>query len=309
METLNDPGIEKAVESVKERFEQKLEAIKEKGNSKIQEVQEDSPDPNAVEATVDITFDVKFKDTSIKFDIPRFSTALHKIIFDMPQVTMKTKSISWDVPATKMERRCIAKKPVFKCSGLKCTTKMECIYMDMPVAYMKRMEIKTDVPEFVMKPQDISFDKPVITMETVEIILKLPQFHLRDLSADLKEQEGEFQDIGREMEAEVAVAKREMDEALLTEVGSEVEKVFDGIRQQLIEERGKVSVQFDDAIAKMKTAIKTLKENNAVDEVAALEKQLGELVTNYTDVLKDIDNGIEELNREQKRVMEEIKFS
>ncbi|MEQ1675619.1 MAG: hypothetical protein ABL876_02885 [Chitinophagaceae bacterium] len=308
MSNETDPRIQKTLDAVKERFEKKLNEIKQKGAERIKEVTDESPDPNSAEATVNMTFDVKFKTTSIKFDVPKFSKELQKIIFDIPAVTMKTKTISWDVPATKMERRCIAKKPVITCNWRGCKTEMKCIYMDMPVGYMKRMEIKVNMPEFTMKKQELSFDKPVIKFETVEIILKLPQFHLRDLSGDLREQEDEFKDIGSDMEGQMAVAKKEMDQALINEVGDQVEIIFEEIRKQLIDERVNVGKQFDDAIAKMKSAIKILKENNATAEVSKMEGELAKLVEDYKTTLNEIDASIEQLNKEQLQVINSIKF-
>ena len=180
------------------------------------------------------------------------------------------------------------------------------MYMDFPEVYMKRMEIKMDYPEFSMKRQELSFDKPVITFETVEIKLDLPQFHLRDLSGDLREQEADLTEIGREMETQVALAQKEMDAALVTGVGDQIEVIFDEIRQQLTDERAGISKQFDDAIAKMKSTIKTLKENNATDEVPKLEGELAKLVEDYKTVLDEIDASIKQLNDEQLKVINSI---
>jgi hypothetical protein len=306
MSNQTDPRIQAKLDEVQARFKKRLEEIKADGTRQINEVTEDSPDPNSVEATVDMTFDVKFKTTSIKFDIPKFSKELQKIIFDIPVVKMSTKSISWDVPATKMERRCIAKKPVITCNWKGCETEMKCMYMDFPVPYMKRMEIKVDMPEFTMKKQELSFDKPVIKLETIEIILKLPQFHLRELSGELKEQESEFKEIGSEMESKVAIAKNEMDQSLITEIAGQVEIIFDEIRKQLIDERANVCSQFDNAISKMKSTIKILKENNATNEIPKLESELSKLVEDYKTVLNEIDLSIEQLNIEQLEVINSI---
>jgi|GEM_PF-6590114 len=306
MSNETDPRIQQTLDEIQARFETRLSEIKKSGAEKINEVTDDSPDPNSVEATVNMTFDVQFKTTSIKFDVPTFRMETQKLVFDLPTVTMSLKSISWDVPATRMERRCIAKKPVITCNWKGCKTEMKCMYMDFPEVYMKRMEIKMDYPEFSMKRQELSFDKPMITFETVEIKLDLPQFHLRDLSGDLREQEADLTEIGREMETQVALAQKEMDAALVTGVGDQIEVIFDEIRQQLTDERAGISKQFDDAIAKMKSTIKTLKENNATDEVPKLEGELAKLVEDYKTVLDEIDASIKQLNDEQLKVINSI---
>nr|WP_314499245.1 hypothetical protein [uncultured Chryseobacterium sp.] len=308
MNNNTDPRIQAKLNEVQARFEKRLEEIKTSGTEKINNVMDDSPDPSSIEVTIDMTFEVELKNTTIKFDIPKFSKELQKILFDVPIVKMYTKSLSWDVPATKMEKRCIAKKPVVTCNWKGCTTKMKCMYMDFPIVYMKRMEIKVDMPEFSMKKQELSFDKPVIKLETVEIILKLPQFHLRDLSADLKKQENELKEIGSEMESQIAVAKNEMDLSLVTEVADQVELVFDDIRNQLITERMNVSSQFDNAISTMKNTIKILKENNASEEIPKLESELSKLIEDYKTILSEIDLCIEQLNNEQLQVINSIKI-
>jgi hypothetical protein len=308
MSNQTDPRIQKTLDDIQAKFEKRLNEIKSDGESRIKEISDETPNPNGTEVAFDTTFDVYFKNTSIKFDIPKFSTELQKIIFDIPSVKMTTKALSWDVPATKMETRCIAKKPVWVQKGPSVTIKYKCIYMDVPVGYTKRMEIKIDMPEFSMKRQEISFDKPIIKFETIEIILKLPQFHFREVSADLKENEDDFKEVGKEMESQIAVAKSEMDQSLIGEVNEQVETIFEDIRKQLLDQREIVSSQFDDAIGKMKTTIKILKENNAVNEIPKLEGELSKLVDDYKVVLNEIDSSIDQLNKEQLEVINSIKF-
>ncbi len=319
MSNQTDPRIQAKLDEVQARFEKRLEEIKSDGTTRINEVTDDSLEPNTAEVGIDMTFEIEYKTTSIRFDIPKFSSELQKIIFDIPTSKMELKKISWTVPATKMERRCVSKRPVTTCKRAKpslkypnplpkCTVTMECIYMDVPVVYQKPMEIKVDMPVFSMKKQELSFDKPIITFETIEIKLKLPQFHLRDLSADLQKQEDEYEEIGNDMETQVSLAKNEMDEDLITEIGGTVDVIFDEIRKQLIDERGNVSKQFDDAIGKMKSAIKILKENNATSETPRLESELAKLVEDYKTVLNEIDLSIEQLNQEQLEVINSIKL-
>ncbi|WP_443939645.1 hypothetical protein [Pedobacter sp. MW01-1-1] len=317
MSDQTDPRIQQKLDEIQARFQERIKKIQENGAAKINEITDDSPEPNNVEATLNVTFDVKFKTTEIKFDIPRIGKELQRVIFDVPVVTMELKTISWDVPTTKMETRCITKKPVTVCKGgggwppklPSCTIKWECVYMDFPVVTMKRMEVKLDMPQFSTRQQEISFDKPVFSMETITIKLDLPQFYLRDLSGDLREQEAEFEEVGKEMESQVALANNEMNDSLVTEVGGQVDVIFNEIRAQLLQERAKVAQQFDEGIAKMKISINTLKENNATEEVARLETELAKLIEDYKNVLDEIDANMKDLNKEQEDVINSIKLS
>jgi hypothetical protein len=309
MHSQTDPRVQQVLDDVQARFEEKIKKIKEDGSRRINDVTDSTSNPNSVEAVIDVEIDVNFKTTSIKLSIPKFSKELHKIIIDIPTVKMVTKTLSWDVPATKMETRCIAKKPVVTVSGLSVKTEMKCIYMDFPVVYQKRMEIKVDMPEFSMKKHEISFDKPVIKFEVAEIKLNLPQFHLKSISGGLQKKEEKFERIGKEMEGQVAVAKKEMDESLLSEVSDQVEIIFGDIRKQLLNERENVSKQFDEAVSKMKNTARILKENNATEELEKIENELSKLVEDYKNVLAEIDSGIEQLNQEQLNAIKGIKLN
>lgn len=322
MSNQTDPNIQKIVDEAKIKFEKRIEEIKQEGSERVNDIRDDSPDPNNVEATINMTFDIKFKTTTIKFDIPKFSKELQKIIFDVPSVKMDTKTISWDEPATRMVPKCVTKKPETTCRGggvrwrngipqvtaPTCTTEWVCLYMDVPEVYMKRREIKIDMPEFSMKKQEISFDKPVIKFETVEIKIDLPQFHLRDLSGDLREQEDELNDVGSDMETDIHQATEEMNNSLLKDISNEVNAIFDDIRTQLIAERKNVCGYYDDAIGKMKSTIKILKENNATEDVARLEADLSKLVADYKKVLLDIDNSLLDIDKQQEDVINQIKI-
>jgi hypothetical protein len=308
---MTDPKIQETVDKIKEKFEKKIEEIATSGSRRINEITDDSPDPNNVEATLNVTFDVKWKTTSIKFDIPTFRNERKDISFHVPSVTMKTREISWDEPAVKMVTKCITKKPEVTCGGFppSCTVKMKCIYADVPEPYMKRRVIKFDVPEISMKQQNVSFDVPEISFETIEIKLDLPQFYLRSLSGELKDQQDDIEDVSTEMETEINKAKNQMDDSLLSEVSAQITALYDEIEISLIEERKNVSNYYDDAIAKMKSTIKILKANDANDEVAQLEPKLSSLIADYSEVLNQIDQSIENLHVQEADAINGIKLN
>jgi hypothetical protein len=307
---MENPKIQEAIDAIKAQFEKRIEEIQKRGSDRINEITDDSPDPNNLEATLNVTFDVKWRTTSIKFDIPKFSSERQNISFDVPTVKMITKTFAWDEPATRMETRCIAKKPEVTCKGFppRCTVKMTCIYADVPVGYMKRREIKTDIPEFSMKRQDISFNKPTVRFETVEIKMDLPQFYLRSLSGELRNQQNEFENVSNEMTSEIAKAQNQMDIELLSNVSEQISELYGNIRKQLLDERNNVSSHYNDAIIKMKSTIKGLKENNAFEEVVKLEPQLAKLVSDYNQILSDIDKGIEDLIVQETEALKNLKL-
>ncbi|HEX6913786.1 MAG TPA: hypothetical protein VF145_01010, partial [Chitinophagaceae bacterium] len=309
MSNPTDPQIQQTVDAIEEKFNARVQEITDRGNQEINEITDEGEQPGAIGAAIGVTVKVDWVTRPVKLDVPKFSSALQKVSFDVPQVTMKTRAFSWDVPATKMETRCIAKKPEMVCKGLKCTVRYKCIYMDFPVAYMKRMEIKTDIPEVVMKKQEFSFNKPVVSFETIEIKTKLPQFTVVNVDAELKEMEAEATRVSKEMEAEIAVAQRELEESLSSGVGDEVENIFEEVRNKLLEDRKAVSGQFEDSISKMKRTIGTLKQNNAAAEVQQMETELAKLVNDYKAALGEIDAALGKLNEDQEAAIKAIKIS
>lgn len=298
MEQTNEQRIQQKVDEVKKRFDERIAKIQENGSGKIKKISEDSPEPSSLEAGVNATFDVKWKDTSIKFDIPKFSMEKETISFDVPEVKMELKTMKFDVPATRMVRTCLFKKPEVTVSGFppKVTTKMTCVYGNKPEVYMKTTEIKTDIPKFTTKRQEIIFDKPVVRLETTEIILSIPQFFLKELSGQLNEQKEDIETVGHEMTSEIAKAENEMKFSLESEVANELKKINDELREELLKERANACFYYDDAIAKTKSAIKLLKENNANAEVTRLEGELSKMVSDYQAILTEIDNGIASMN-------------
>lgn len=311
MSQTNEQRIQQKVDEVKKRFEERIAKIQENGNERIQKIGEDSPDPNSFEAGVNATFDVKWKLTSLKFDIPKFTMQKETIKFDVPEVKMELKVMKFDVPATRMVRTCLFKKPEVTVSGFppRVTTRMTCVWGDKPEIYMKTIEIKTDIPKFSTKRLEIIFDKPVVKLETTEIKLNLPQFFLKELSGELREQKRDIESVGQDMTSDISKAESEMKISLQSEIASELEKINDEIREELLKERKNISSYYDDAISKTKSAIKILKENNANEEVARLESELSKLVKDFQDILSEIDKGLESMNSTISESMNGLKVA
>lgn len=296
MAETNEQRIQQKVDEVKKTFEEKIAKIQEDGSQRIKKISDESPNPSAVEAGINATFDVKWKVTSIKFDIPKFSTQKETIKFDVPEVRMELKIIKFDVPATRMVRTCLFKKPEVTVRGISVTVKNVCVWGDKPEVYMKTTEIKTDIPKFTTKRLEIIFDKPIVKLETTEIKLSLPQFFLKELSGELKEQKEDIENVGQSMTSEIAQAETEMKISLQSEVSHELSEINDETHEELLKARKEVCSYYDDAIAKMKSSIKILKENNANEDVITIEGELSKLVKDYGDILLEIDKGLENIN-------------
>lgn len=312
MSHLNDQRIQQKVDEIKNRFEEKIAKIQENGEQRLQRISQDSPDPNNLEGVLNMTFDVKWKMTSIKFDIPKFTMQRETIIFDVPEVRMELKVMKFNVPATRMIRACLFKKPeitVSKKFPYRVTNRMTCVYGNKPEFYTKTIEIKTDIPQFNTKRKEIKFDKPVVKLETTEIKLNFPQFFLKELSGELREQKRDIDLVGQYMTTEISIAENEMKISLEAEITSELKLIHDEVSEELLKERQNISSYYDDSISKVKSAIKILKENNVNEEVSRLETELSNMVKEYQEILTDIDTALESISQNISESMSELEVA
>ncbi|WP_431167634.1 hypothetical protein [Tenacibaculum halocynthiae] len=291
-----DKRIQEKIKKKEALLKEKIEALQKSAKSRIDDLEE--PDPSDFEAAIDLQFDIKWKITSIKFDIPKFSMELEKISFDVPEVKMETEKISFDVPAVRMKRTCLFKKPVFR--GLKIYS--ECVYGNKPEVYTKRVEFKTDIPKFNSKRIEIKFDKPVVKMETIEIKMHLPQFYLTSVEGEIKNYSEDVQEIGNDMNSEAKKLSDNFSNEINTELKQDIKDLFDEIQNSLIKSREEISVNYNTGITNIKTSIKRLKEANATDKVKELESQLAILITDFENALKTIDENLEDLAKEESEV-------
>ncbi|PSL26450.1 hypothetical protein [Chitinophaga ginsengisoli] len=84
---------------------------------------------------------------------------------------------------------------------------------------------------------------------------------------------------------------------------------FDNERKAVLDERKQVEEAYNQKIAEYKRAINTLKENNAVEQFSALEKDLEMTVKEYEQSLKVFDDKLTEIAMLQTQVLAYMKIS
>lgn len=290
------------ISEIKSEFETRVRAIKEKSDARISEMSHDAPDPSAFEAMINVAFEVKWRRKEIKFDIPKFTSKRETIKFDIPEVYMETEGFSFDVPAVRMKRKCIAKKPEFH--GFK--VKWTCIWADVPEPYMKRHEIKIDIPKFRSKRVEIKFDIPEVRMETVDISFDIPEFYVKDVDADISGYQDKINTLSQEMSQQVGAETATFKARMRNELPPVVSTFFDEMRDSMLSDRAGIETKYNDAISKLKASIRTLKENNVNDKVAELEGTLSGLISEYQQVLGELDQTIESLNEQEVEVLSSL---
>lgn len=291
-----DKRIQEKIKQKETLLKEKIQVLQKTAKDRIGDLEE--PDPNDFEAAIDLQFDIKWKITSIKFDIPKFSMELEKISFDVPEVRMETEEVSFDVPALRMKRTCLFKKPVFR--GFKIYSK--CVYGNKPEAYTKRVKFKTDIPKFNSKRIEVKFDKPVVRMETIEIKMHLPQFYLISVEGEINNYSQDVQEIGNDMNSEVKKLSDNFNSEINNDLKQDIKDLFDEIQDGLFKSRKEVSANYNNGITNLKSSIKRLKETNAITKVKELETQLAQLIIDFENALKSIDTNLENLAKEESEV-------
>ncbi|THH36562.1 hypothetical protein [Neolewinella litorea] len=298
-------NLENKIAELKNEFDQKVKDLSDRGKQKLEEIQDNNPDPSAVEAGVNMTFDVVWETTSLKFDIPKFTSKLETIKFDIPEVRSEIEEISFSVPAIRMVRTCLFKKPVFR--DLKMYS--ECVYGNKPETYSKVISFKTDIPKIYSKKIEVKFDKPSITMETVEVKMNLPQFHFKNIEGQIRDQEDKANRIASEMQSEIAVAEHEFNRNLSIIIPDELSSMFDEIREDVLKERESAVGIFETTVQEIKNSIHILKNNNAVEKYTELERQLSQIIANHEITIHHFDTALREITLAEEKAVQDFKGS
>jgi hypothetical protein len=269
------------IEAIKNKYQPRLDALQQEGQS----LADEAPDPSAVEAVLNVDFDVTWSDKKIAFDFPSVKLKNKRIAFDLPEVRMDLQRIVFDTPATRMVPRVIGRKPEFHGPfHIEWTD----IIISVPEVYMQRNEIKLDIPQVTMKRQEIVVGIPEITMQRVEWIVSLPQFKVINISAATDK----LQAKGKELQAE--------GEAIGMAMNAEVQAAVSALMQGAGGVPGMISTAnhaFDAALTSVKSAIDTLSQKG-IDPIKVptdggdlnLRKTLDELVKTRDDVMPALQN-------------------
>lgn len=253
--------LEQQIEQIRADYEPKFEAIKAEG----QKLNDEAPRPNEFEATVNTEFEIHWKRTTIKLDLPEIRWKRRDIKLDLPQVAMKTTSIKWDNPEVYWEVTKVGEYPCFK--GWKwysCDIKTK-----VPQVRMVRREAKFDVPQFSWDTTTMKLDIPEFFTNRTEIKLDLPQFKVKDVKAEIGKQKAAADAIERKATALGEQQKADIEAA---------------VRSELADKQAETIAQFDDGIAKLSTAIDRLKAAGVNPEAVPSESGPQNLVAMLADV-------------------------
>lgn len=231
------------IEAVKDRYEPEIRKLQSEGD----QLKNDAPNPEVVEAVINVDFEVTWKDQRIVFDFPSVRMKDQRIVLDLPEVRMDLQRIVFDLPAIRMVPKVVGRYPEVHWPNVVWRD----IIIHVPEPYMQRNEIKLDLPSISMKRHEFIFGVPEVKMERVEWTIGLPQFKMINIKAateKLKQRGKALNDRAQSIAAAMSLEINALIANFLKGAG--------GVAGALDSARG----AFDSALNSVKSAIETLQQ-------------------------------------------------
>jgi hypothetical protein len=264
-----------------------------------QDIADDAPDPNIVEAPVDITFKIEMVRKDFSCNIPQITMKDKKLSFDTPQVTMKLKSIKFKKPVTKMVIKKTGQYPVIE----GWTIKWKDIKTSVPEVTMEEQEIKTKIPEIKVETTNIITAIPEIKMVKKDMSLNVPSVTVKKISAEVKKIEDRAKGVSLESE--------KLQESQNDEFAQAIHKSFECQRTDLIVSRTNLENEFSTSVSEIENSIAQLRSNGLNPE--SIKGDQGEdinliairdeLLLKKKEAFEQIDAAIEKMNTEEKNAI------
>jgi methyl-accepting chemotaxis protein len=298
-----------------ERMQQRIELLTEEYDARFKQVGDSlREDGENLEEEYDssiggkVKFDIKMVEQKMVFDLPSITFGHKKIKFDLPSVTNKLKRIVWSEPKITMEDRKVGESPSVKCKkddfGIpySCTTTWKPIITKVPVTTMVKKEIKIEIPEISMRTQEFNIPEVKITLSRQEIIMHLPSITVTDVEVEAEYHENNIKDSEKKLSRLENGFKVELNKIVF----EETTLLFEEQISDLEGHNESIKNIFDPMISDIKSNIKTVRSAGAKDEVARLEAQLTNLVSQYNTSINQISDAIEEITRERDKILSEL---
>ncbi len=280
------------------KYQSQLKALEYESNK----IKEEAPDPNGLEAISGTTFEVKMKRQDFSFDLISITMKDKEISFHIPKITMKLRSMKYKIPYTKMVIKKIGQYP--EVHGL--TIKWKDIKTSVPEVHSRIEEIKTKIPEISYERTSFITAIPEFKKERQNISIDLPSVVFREISAEVNKVKGKADDI---KEKTNKIVKLQKEELLLA-----MNQNFNCQRESLMNKRENINSEFDSIIQEIENNISNLKAHGLNPEKVPSEDGTEiNLVALKNDLLekknmafKQIDNTIDQLSAEERKVIEEF---
>jgi len=302
-----------------EKFKRRADVVKKEAG----DLENESPDPSGVEATLDVQIDVDWEVTEMKLHIPEFKLEDKKIIFDLPQVTMKKQTWIYHTPSVRMEPQCINKPPETVCEmrtecigggwSRICTDVPRCrtraggqMCTDIPKTFMQEQKTILHVPETKMAKNEIILGLPVAKMKLQTWKMHLPQFTVKSVSGQIKDIEDKAADMEqREKNANAALSssmKSEIKEISIAGTSQMFDCQFTSLNDQKVE----ALAEIDKNVFVVQNALKNANEVGAADFAKSMRSSLQKLIEAKSKVINSFDNALNDMSNKKKEAVDKL---
>lgn len=261
----------------------------------------------------------------VSFDLPVIELKNQEWIFKVPSVTVKDSDIIFDLPTLVMKR--VEGPPIWKCKNEMKTVchntpfgdvcfdqpQVTCwwdpTYLDIPTWENRETRIVLGIPQVTNNEQKIVIGVPEVTMKTQEIIFNLPTIKITFIKDAGKQLADALTKIALAAAENSAEKQLNMKERIKLEVAEPANKMFDCYRVQIVEQRNKISGDYDLEIKKLTDSILILKSNGVPEtdnDFISQKTELDAQIANRNITLLKFDEAIKMFDIEKQKALDSL---
>lgn len=243
-------------ESVAAKYKSVIAQKTTEYQSRAAQISDEAPEPEPLEAVLDVDITVEMKDEEFFIDLPVVTMKDQTMSMDLPQVTMQETRWSFDVPTIVMRRQCQPGIPETVCDtytddfGIEwpkdCYTRPGPeICFDVPVPGTERQDWIFQAPEITMGRTEWVMSVPEFRMETQRIVLGMPQVKVKNVRAGIQKTKDDAENLKNLAASESANLSNAMREEAAAAAAEGMGLVFECQGQQFAASRADTLAKFD----------------------------------------------------------------
>lgn len=289
--------------TIQASYEERIAAVTKRTQEESARIAEEAPDPNAVEAMVDIQIDVSSHDEEIILHLPEVTMKDQTLSLDLPQVTMVDQEWIFHTPSIRMVMSCTPGLPETVCEwktrdvgfGIK-TDILECytragddICLEIPEPFMEEQRIVLGVPEVTMATTEFVMGVPEIAMKEQRIVITLPDFTVRQVSAEIAETKEISQELAARAGAETSTLSTQMKADLSQASVERIKSTFACQIDALELQRVAALAMIDTNVSAVTGALEAARQAGATQIAESTENSLAALIAGRDHAQKKFD--------------------
>ncbi|WP_343518716.1 hypothetical protein [Sphingomonas sp.] len=290
------------VETLGGELSSSIKEISDRYEPEFDRIRDDAPNPNGVEAVVNVIVDVEWETIGIALDLPEVTMKTQEWSLDLPQVTMKDKRIVFHTPSTRMVRKKIGQYPTFH----GWTVKWKDIYADVPETFMQKHEIVMGIPEVRMDRTSFKLDVPEFAMRTQELKFDVPQITVKSVSGEVRETQEAAEAKAEEMRDEIAAKREELFGGAREQIVAASNTFFTCLRTQIQMKRDEAAAAFEPGLAMIRQALSKLEDVKAGAEADGMRQRLADLMAKRDTATVQFDEAVRRIAEQEKVTIDSL---